>query len=34
MVLGVIFIFHTLSLLQILVNIEGEMYLVILIFLY
>ena len=34
MVLGIIFIFHTLSLLGILVNTEGEMYLIVLIFLY
>ena len=32
--LGIIFIFHTLSLLGILVSIEGEIYLAVLIFLY
>ena len=34
MVLGIIFFFHILSLLEILVNIEGEMYLLVVIFLY
>ena len=34
MSLGIIFVFHTLSLLGILVTIEREMYLVVLIFLY